>query len=148
LTQRLCTAEQRHELLTTQLPNIMSTIAILGASPDRRKFANKCVRAYLAAGWTVYPVHPTAETVEGLPVVRSVAELPVSAVDRVSVYLPPSVGVTALETIGSKQVGEVWLNPGADAPAVITKAEELGLKVVCDCSIVAVGYSPSEFAES
>jgi uncharacterized protein len=126
----------------------MSTIAVVGAGPDRRKFANKCVRAYLAAGWTVYPVHPVAELVEGLAVSRSVADLPVAQLDRVSVYLPPAVGVKSLDSLTTKTIGEVWLNPGADAPEVVARAEELGLNVVCDCSIVDIGYSPSQFTDA
>ncbi len=125
----------------------MPTIAVIGAGPDRRKFANKCVRAYRAADWTVYPVHPTAEVVEGLPVFRSLPEVPLDHLDRVSVYLPPSVGVKAVESFASKSIGEVWLNPGADGPDVVARAKELGLNVVCGCSIVDIGYAPGQFEE-
>lgn len=125
----------------------MPTIAVIGAGPDRRKFANKCVRAYRAADWTVYPVHPSAEVVEGLPVFKSLADVPLDHLDRVSVYLPPSVGVKAVESFAGKSIGEVWLNPGADGPEVVAKAKELGLNVVCGCSIVDIGYSPGQFAE-
>lgn len=126
----------------------MPTIAVIGAGPDRRKFANKCVRAYRAADWTVFPVHPSAEVVEGLPVFKSLADVPLDHLDRVSVYLPPSVGVKAVESFAGKSIGEVWLNPGADGPDVVAKAKELGLNVVCGCSIVDIGYSPSQFEES
>src|SRR5882757_6889471 len=51
--------------------------AILGAGTDRRKFGNKSVRAHVAAGWTVYPVHPVETIVEGLPAFKSIAEIPV-----------------------------------------------------------------------
>ena len=126
----------------------MPTIAVIGAGPDRRKFANKCVRAYRAADWTVFPVHPSAELVEGLPVFRSLADVPLDHLDRVSVYLPPSVGVKAVESFAGKSIGEVWLNPGADGPDVVARAKELGLNVVCGCSIVDIGYSPVQFEES
>jgi hypothetical protein len=125
----------------------MPTIAVVGAGPDRRKFANKCVRAYLAADWTVYPVHPSAEVVEGLPVYKTLADVPLDHLDRVSVYLPPAVGVKAVEGFTAKQIGELWLNPGADGPDVVAKAAELGLNVVQGCSIVDIGYSPSQFSE-
>lgn len=126
----------------------MPTIAIIGAGPDRRKFANKCVRAYRAADWTVYPVHPAADVVEGFPVFKSLADVPLDHLDRVSIYLPPSVGVKAIESFAGKSIGEVWLNPGADGPDVVARANELGLNVVCGCSIVDIGYSPSQFEES
>ncbi len=124
------------------------SVAIVGAGSDRRKFGNKSVRAHQAAGWTVYPVHITESVVEGLPAFRSVAEIPVEHLDRVSVYLPPTVGLKALDSFTSLTIGEVWLNPGADDPAVVAKAESLGLNVVTACSIVDVGFSPSEFPDS
>ena len=42
------------------------TVAVVGASADRRKFGNKSVRAHLAQGYDVYPVNPKAGEVEGL----------------------------------------------------------------------------------
>ncbi|HPU96451.1 MAG TPA: CoA-binding protein, partial [Candidatus Hydrogenedentes bacterium] len=30
----------------------MPSIAIVGASPDRKKYGNKAVRAFLQGGWT------------------------------------------------------------------------------------------------
>lgn len=125
----------------------MPTIAVVGAGPDRRKFANKCVRAYRAADWTVFPVHPIADIVEGLAVHRSLADVPLDHLDRVSVYLPPAVGLATLDSFAGKSIGELWLNPGADAE-VVAKAQALGFAVVCDCSIVDIGYSPSQFDES
>jgi predicted CoA-binding protein len=125
----------------------MPTIAVVGASPDRRKFGNKCVRAYVRAGYTVFPVHPTATEVEGLPAYRTVADVPADRLDRVSVYLPPAVGVAAMGDIAKKPIGELWLNPGADAPDVVAEAERLGLPVVRGCSIVDLGLSPRMFPD-
>ncbi len=124
------------------------TIAVIGANSDRRKFANKCVRAYLAAGYDVFPVHPMETQVEGLTVFRSVADIPLERLDRVSVYLPPVVGVKAMDTLVGKAISEVWLNPGADAPEVVARAKSLGFHVVADCSIVDIGVSPSQFPDA
>lgn len=123
------------------------TIAVVGASADRRKFGNKCVRAFLSAGWTVYPVHPTETSVEGLPVFRSVADVPAERLDVVSVYLNPKVGLAVLPTFTAKPVGEVWFNPGAESEELLAKAKELGLHAIPACSIVGYGMSPHTFAD-
>lgn len=123
------------------------TVAVIGAGPERRKFGNKSVRAHAAAGYTVYPVHPTAQTVEGLPAFRSVKEVPVEKLDRATVYLPPAIGMTVLADIATKSPGEVWFNPGADAPEVLAEAKRLGLNVIAGCSIVDLGMSPAMFPD-
>jgi|ERR1051326_3212844 predicted CoA-binding protein len=122
----------------------MPTIAVIGASSDRKKFGNKCVRAYARRGWTIYPVNPNESSVEGLPAFKSITEVPAEALDRVSVYLPPAVGVKVVDEVAKKKVGELWLNPGADGPEVVKRARDLGLNVVAACSIVDIGISPSE----
>ena len=60
------------------------TVAVVGASSDRRKFGNKAVRAYLAAGYEVFPVHPTETSVEGQTVYRSVKDVPGETLDRIA----------------------------------------------------------------
>ncbi len=125
----------------------MPSIAILGASSDRRKFGNRAVRGYLRQGYTVYPIHPTEKQIEGLPAYPSIRYVPVEAIDRVSVYLPPNVGLKVLPELTSKKIGEVFFNPGADAPEVLEQARALGLNVVVGCSLIAVGISPSELED-
>jgi predicted CoA-binding protein len=118
------------------------TIAIVGASNDRRKFGNKAVRAYTQRGYEVYPVHPRAVLIEGHPAYRSVLDVPVPELDRVSFYLPPDVGLRVLEEVARKPVGEVWLNPGAESPSLVAKCRALGLHVVLGCSIRDIGVDP------
>ena len=120
------------------------TVAVLGASSDRSKFGNKSVRAHLAAGYDVYPVNPKGGEIEGLPVYRTVSEIPVP-LTRVTVYLPPHVAQGVLEDVAAKGCEELWLNPGSDDPEVLKQAEALGLRAIAGCSIVGLGLSPSQF---
>jgi predicted CoA-binding protein len=118
------------------------TIAIIGASANRSKYGNRAVRAYAARGYEVFPVHPHEQTIEGLRAYRSVLDVPVAELDRISLYVPPEVGLRLLDEIARKGAREVWLNPGAESPELIARAEALGLPLVLACSIVAVGADP------
>lgn len=120
------------------------TIAIVGASTDRRKYGNIAVRAYIEQGWMVYPVNPNAAEVEGLTAYASIRDVP-APLDRVSVYLPPDKLVGELANIAAKDPGEVWLNPGTESAAVLAEARRLGLNIIQACSIVEVGSSPEEY---
>jgi hypothetical protein len=121
----------------------MPSVAILGASADRSKFGNKAVRAFLARGYDVYPVNPKGGDVDGLPMYKSLAEIPAAVkLDRISVYLPPAVGLKTLPEIASRGCGELWLNPGSESDELVAAAEKQGLHVVQACSIVAIGVSP------
>ncbi|HXY35486.1 MAG TPA: CoA-binding protein [Planctomycetaceae bacterium] len=121
----------------------------MGASADRAKFGNKSVRAHLKAGYEVYPVNPSGGRIEGLPVYRSLAEVPAERLDRISVYLRPDIGLTVLDDLTTKaQSAEIWFNPGSASPALLARARKLGLNVVAGCSIVDLGLSPSQFPGS
>ena len=121
------------------------TVAILGASDNRSKFGNKSVRAHAHAGYNVYPVNPKGGQIENLAVYATLADVPVEHLDRISVYLPPELGLKMLDQIAAKGAGEVWFNPGSDSLEVLRKARELGLNAIADCSIVELGLSPSQF---
>lgn len=110
------------------------TVAIVGASADKTKFSNKAIHAHRRAGYDVYPVNPKEETIEGLNCYKSVVDIPV-ALDRVSLYLPPAVGVKVLDDIAKKGCTELWVNPGADSPELIQKAWTLGLNAIVACSV-------------
>lgn len=111
---------------------------MLGASADRAKYGNKSVRAHLAHGYEVFPVNPKGGKIEGLPVYRNLAEVPVEHLSRISVYVPPDVGIRLLEEIATKGCDELWLNPGSESPELIRRGAALGLNVVQACSIVAL----------
>ncbi len=119
----------------------MASVAVIGASGAPHKFGNKAVRAYLRQGWTVYPVNPTETTIEGLRVYPSLDAIP-GAVDRVSIYVPSSIGETLLDAIKAKAPKELFINPGAESDTLIARAEALGLNPIQACSIVDIGERP------
>jgi len=120
------------------------TIAIVGASRDRRKFGNKCVRAYAEAGYDVYPVNLSENVIEGLAAFQTLAELPVDP-ERISIYLQPDRTEKLLAELSSFPQSEVWFNPGCADSAILERARQMGIQVRAGCSIVDIGLSPSQF---
>ena len=120
------------------------TVAVVGASSDRRKFGNKALRAFAQQGYIVFPINPHEREIEGHPAFASVLDVP-GPIDMATVYVRPEVGVRVMDDLAAKQVGEIWLNPGADGPEVVARAGELGLKTIQACSIIAIGETPRRF---
>ena len=119
-------------------------VAVIGASNDRRKFGNKALRAYRSRGYTVLPINPHETEIEGLRAYPSVLEYP-GPIDEATVYVQPEVGVSVIESVAAKQIKTVWLNPGADTPAVVARARALGLNPLVACSIMGVGAHPQDY---
>ncbi len=119
----------------------MKTVAVIGASSNRRKFGNRAVRAFMKQGFQVIPINPHEREVEGLKTYASVLDVP-GAIDMATIYVPPEIGERVIEDIARKKIGEVWINPGADSDALLARAQALDLKPIVACSIVGIGENP------
>jgi len=115
---------------------------IVGASRDRDKYGNISLQAHRAAGYRVIPVNPAGGSIEGIPAVRSLPEITDRPIQRVSLYVPPAIGVDLLGQIQRLNPTEVWLNPGTESPQLLRLAQVLGLPIVEGCSIVDVKLRP------
>lgn len=121
------------------------TVAIVGASNDRRKFGNKALRAFQAEGHTVFPINPHETQVEGIKAYASVLDVP-GPIDMVTVYVQPEITMALLSEFERKQIPEIWINPGAEDDALMAEGERRGLNLIYACSIVGIGRSPSQFS--
>ena len=66
------------------------TVAVAGASATKQGFGNRFLQAYRAAGWTdgtLFAIHPSADRIDGVPAVPSVADIP-GGVDYLLVTVP------------------------------------------------------------
>src|SRR4051812_2349480 len=112
-------------------------VAVIGASSRRYKFGNRAVRAYRQQGYTVVPINPHEDQVEGLKAYRSVLDVP-GKIDMASFYVHPDVGEQVMEEVARKGIAEVWLNPGAESDHLIAHARSLGIQPIVACSIMAI----------
>ena len=120
------------------------TVAVIGASSDRRKFGNKALRAFRNRGYTVVPINPREKEIEGVRTYSSVLKYS-GPIDEATVYVPADAGVRVMDEIAKKGIKTVWLNPGADDPEVVARARQLGLEAITRCSIRAIGESPGDY---
>ncbi|RMF85903.1 MAG: hypothetical protein D6744_00560 [Planctomycetota bacterium] len=141
--RRPTTGAQRRVVAPRRRPAVEKTVAIVGASADRRKYGNISLRAHVQDGWTVYPVNPHETEIEGLRVYRSLDDVP-RPLKRVSLYVPPEVGVTLIPQIVAAEPEEFFVNPGAESPELMNAAVAAGLEPLLACSIIAIGMRPDE----
>jgi len=119
----------------------MKTVAVIGASSDRRKFGNRAFRAYREEGYKTIPINPNEASVEGVSTYPTVMDVP-ETIDMATVYVPPEIGITLLEGFERKQIAEIWINPGAESDELIAEARRRNLNVIEACSIVGIGRNP------
>jgi predicted CoA-binding protein len=62
-----------------------------------------------------------------------------------TVYVQPDIAMRLLSEFERKQIGEIWINPGAESDELIEEASRRKLNAIFACSIIGVGRSPSEF---
>lgn len=118
------------------LPGSSPSVAIIGASADASKYSFRSMQAHRKKGYQVFPVNPKGGDIDGLKVYPSIAEIPLPRLTRVSMYVPPSVGLQLVAAIAEKGCDELWLNPGSESPELVAKAESLGLNVIQACSLI------------
>ena len=123
--------------MTGTIVAMAKSVAVIGASSDRRKFGNKALRAYAQQGYTVYAINPHETIIEGYQAFASVLDVP-GPIDMATLYVQPDVAVRVMDELAAKKIVEVWLNPGADEPEVVARANELGLRTIQACSLMAL----------
>ncbi|CAM9487189.1 unnamed protein product [Ascophyllum nodosum] len=116
--------------------------AVVGASSNRSKFGNKVLRTYIWREKNVVPINPRDEEIEGYKCAKSLSELPDPQELAVSVVTPPAVTLNVVEEAERLGVTRLWLQPGSESDEVLSRAEELGLKLIHGepCVLVELGY--------
>jgi predicted CoA-binding protein len=119
-------------------------IAVIGASPDRHKYGNKALRAFVNQGYDAVPINPHVDSVEGRRAYASVLDVP-GDIEMATFYVPPDVGLEVIESVAQKGIREVWLNPGSESPDLLQRARELGIDPIMACSIMGIGEMPGKY---
>jgi predicted CoA-binding protein len=86
-----------------------------------------------------YPVGRVKE-IDGNPVFENLAALP-EKVEAISIITPPAVTDQVVADAIAAGVKHIWMQPGAESPAAIQKAQDAGINVIHGgpCVLVELG---------
>ncbi|MGD8623703.1 MAG: CoA-binding protein [Anaerolineae bacterium] len=105
------------------------TLAVVGVSRQGNKFGNVAFKELKAKGYTVLPVNPHAETIEGERCYPDLQALP-EGVEGVLIVVPPSETEKVVRQAAEAGIRDVWLQQGAESEEAIRFCEEQGLGLV------------------
>lgn len=111
-------------------------LAVGGASRSRSKYGNRVYRDLRGKGYTVYPVNPNADEVEGERCYPDLASLP-EPVEGLVLVTPPEVSAELVRQAARLGIRRVWLQPGAESDEVLALCAAHGILAVSnDCIMV------------
>ena len=106
-----------------------TSIAVVGATDARWKYGGRIYCDLKAKGFTVWPVNPNRETVDGDTCYPDLASVPAD-IDIVDVVVPADVGMTIVDQMADLGLPLVWFQPGAESRELIDHARDAGLDVI------------------
>jgi predicted CoA-binding protein len=113
----------------------METVAVLGASPNPDRYANKAIRRLLAGGHKVIPVNPGHDEIEGLAVAPRLSDIH-EPVDTLTVYVGRARMAQFIEPVLALRPGRVILNPGTESEEFKRALAEAGIPCLEACTLV------------
>ena len=121
--------------IATLLHRDDTTVAVVGATDDPAKYGSVIYRDLKRKGYKVYPVNSGRETVDGDPAYKSLAALPV-APTIVNIVVPPESTLQVLKKAAEMGLTNVWVQPGAESPEVMTFLNEHGFNYLANSCIM------------
>lgn len=110
-------------------------VAVLGASPNPARYANKAVKSLVRHGHEVVPVTPSYDEVEGIGTCPDLDAVE-GRVDTLTVYIAPEKIAPHLPAIIAMRPGRVILNPGAEAEILMEALDNARIPYMKACTLV------------
>ncbi len=121
--------------IATLLGRADTSVAVVGATDDPDKYGSVIYRDLKAKGFRVFPVNPNRDEVDGDPAFPSLTALP-ERPTIVDIVVPPAVTLGVLQTCLDLGLTNVWIQPGAESPAVISFIQEHGFNFMANACIM------------
>lgn len=118
------------------------TVALVGATNDRRKYGNVILKDLTGKSFIVIPVNSKATNVEGIPAYHdlTLAKDKVSNIGLVIFVVPPSMGLPTLREAKRLGLNKVWFQPGAANQDIIDYAEGKNMSYITDECVMVESF--------
>jgi hypothetical protein len=105
------------------------TLALAGISRGGKKFGNAILKSLKQSGYRVFPIHPSAETIDGERCYASLEKMP-EKVGGLVICLPSVQTEIVLHQALAAGITRVWMQQGSESYAAIRFCEQNGIKAV------------------
>lgn len=106
--------------------------AVVGATNKKNKFGYKIFKKMEKMGYTVYPVNPNLEEIDGVKCYKKLSSIN-QKIDVVDLVVNPKIGIKVMEEIDKLGIRYVWLQPGTRSDEIREFADMHGIRLVEDC---------------
>ena len=118
-------------------------LAVVGVSRSGKGFGNAALRELVANGYRVHPVHPAAESVQGLPCAPDLASVR-EPVGGVLVVVPPEQTERVVREAAAAGIRRVWMQQGSSSPAAVAYCADHGVDAVHgECILMHLRSGPA-----
>ncbi len=104
-------------------------LALVGMSSKQKKFGNTIFKELKSKGYQIFPVHPSADTIDGARCWPRLDALP-EPVGGVIVVVPPAQTEKVVRDVVAAGIKRVWMQQGAESKEAVAYCEENGVAVV------------------
>lgn len=115
----------------------MKVWAVVGANEDPEKYGNMIYKKLKSKGYTVYPVNPKYDTIDGDKCYKDLSSLPDKA-EVIDMVVSPKRGIPIIEEAEKLGIKNFWLQPGTYNDELLQLLQDKNLNYVQACILVAL----------
>jgi predicted CoA-binding protein len=110
-------------------------VAVLGASNKPERYSFQAVKLLVEKGHEVFPVNPVLAAVDGIPVFKQLADIPVP-IHTITMYLGSERSTELAAAILAARPQRVIFNPGAENPDLAQRLQAGHIEAWNACTLV------------
>jgi len=110
-------------------------VAILGASTNPERYANKAQKLLMDKGYNVYPINPNYEQIENISCFKRITDVK-NEIHTLTVYMNPEKFKMVLPEVIKKKPKRIILNPGSESVEIKNILSSKNISAIEACTLV------------